>query len=244
MVNTWRNSYFESDGVRALFILPQSWTDHYIPMSVDPQPKELVVLAALGGNLRRALTDVLRVAVNALEQRDQIVVEDFVVVSTPQPPLAAELLERDAAEGARLAVVGCFLSLFGLGFRGLRRHRLGLEFLRRPSDLNGVQILLGTRLAEVQRLRLPFTNLRDVHGGRLGAATALLHKALKQTVSLNSMGTGRSVKSLFSALAGRFAGLQSGKLLAGLIGFALRSLSQAAGGSHCSAYDGRSAMRH
>src|SRR5262249_22668413 len=36
MVNTWRNSYFESDGVRALCVLPQSWTDRFIPMSVMP----------------------------------------------------------------------------------------------------------------------------------------------------------------------------------------------------------------
>jgi hypothetical protein len=42
MVNTWRNSYFESDGVRALFVLPQSWTDAFIPITIVPQPKQIV----------------------------------------------------------------------------------------------------------------------------------------------------------------------------------------------------------
>ena len=42
MVNTWRSSYFKTDGVRMLFVLPQSWTDRYIPMRIDPAPAELV----------------------------------------------------------------------------------------------------------------------------------------------------------------------------------------------------------
>lgn len=42
MVNTWRTSYFESDGVRVLYVLPQSWTERFIPMKLDPKPRELV----------------------------------------------------------------------------------------------------------------------------------------------------------------------------------------------------------
>jgi hypothetical protein len=42
MVNTWRTSYFTSDGTRVLFVLPQSWTDRFIPMKVEPAPAELV----------------------------------------------------------------------------------------------------------------------------------------------------------------------------------------------------------
>lgn len=42
MVNTWRTSYFTSDGVRVLFVLPQSWTDKFIPMTITPAPAELV----------------------------------------------------------------------------------------------------------------------------------------------------------------------------------------------------------
>ena len=42
MVNTWRTSYFTSEGVRVLFVLPQTWTDKFIPMKINPVPAELV----------------------------------------------------------------------------------------------------------------------------------------------------------------------------------------------------------
>lgn len=42
MVNTWRSSYFKTDGLRMLFVLPPSWTDRYIPMRIDPSPAQLV----------------------------------------------------------------------------------------------------------------------------------------------------------------------------------------------------------
>jgi hypothetical protein len=42
MVNTWTTSYFQTDGIRVLFVLPQRWTDSFIPMSVTPRPKQVV----------------------------------------------------------------------------------------------------------------------------------------------------------------------------------------------------------
>ena len=42
MVNTWTASYFQTDGVRVLFVLPQSWTDAFIPMTVSPTPAQIV----------------------------------------------------------------------------------------------------------------------------------------------------------------------------------------------------------
>ena len=42
MVNTWKSSYFKTDGVRLLFVLPQSWTDRFIPMRITPRPAQLV----------------------------------------------------------------------------------------------------------------------------------------------------------------------------------------------------------
>ncbi len=42
MVNTWKSSYFKTDGVRLLFVMPQSWTDRFIPMRIKPAPYELV----------------------------------------------------------------------------------------------------------------------------------------------------------------------------------------------------------
>jgi hypothetical protein len=42
MVNTWSSSYFKTDGVRVLFVMPQTWTDRYIPLTVQPRPAQLV----------------------------------------------------------------------------------------------------------------------------------------------------------------------------------------------------------
>ena len=42
MVNTWTTSYFQTDGIRVLFVLPQSWTDAFIPMRIAPKPREVV----------------------------------------------------------------------------------------------------------------------------------------------------------------------------------------------------------
>lgn len=42
MVNTWRSSYFKTDGLRVLFVLPQAWTERFIPMELKPKPAELV----------------------------------------------------------------------------------------------------------------------------------------------------------------------------------------------------------
>lgn len=42
MVRTWRESYFKTPGSRVLFVMPQTWTDAFIPMNLRPQPKEVV----------------------------------------------------------------------------------------------------------------------------------------------------------------------------------------------------------
>ena len=42
MVNTWRTSYFTSDGIRMLVVMPKSWTDAFIPLQISPAPDEIV----------------------------------------------------------------------------------------------------------------------------------------------------------------------------------------------------------
>jgi hypothetical protein len=40
MVNTWKRQWFRTPGVRLLYLIPQSWTDQSIPLSLVPQPDE------------------------------------------------------------------------------------------------------------------------------------------------------------------------------------------------------------
>jgi hypothetical protein len=42
MVNTWSESYFRTEGIRTLFILPQAWTDEFIPLNINPKPEQMV----------------------------------------------------------------------------------------------------------------------------------------------------------------------------------------------------------
>jgi hypothetical protein len=35
MLETWKLSYFDSEGLRVFFLLPQSWTDYHLPLSIS-----------------------------------------------------------------------------------------------------------------------------------------------------------------------------------------------------------------
>ncbi len=41
MVRTWKGSWFQEDGLRVLYILPRTWIDRTLPMTLRPEPKEL-----------------------------------------------------------------------------------------------------------------------------------------------------------------------------------------------------------
>ena len=41
MVDTWRRSYFESDGLRVLYVTPPAWVDQILPIEITPRPEEL-----------------------------------------------------------------------------------------------------------------------------------------------------------------------------------------------------------
>jgi hypothetical protein len=42
MVDTWSKSYFRSQGLRVLYIVPRAWTDKLLPITISPRPVELV----------------------------------------------------------------------------------------------------------------------------------------------------------------------------------------------------------
>lgn len=42
MVNTWEKSYFQTEGLRLLYILPRATVDEVIPLQVQPAPDQLV----------------------------------------------------------------------------------------------------------------------------------------------------------------------------------------------------------
>ncbi len=42
MVDTWDRSYFKIEGVRILYIVPRTWTDALLPITITPAPQSLV----------------------------------------------------------------------------------------------------------------------------------------------------------------------------------------------------------
>lgn len=42
MVNTWEGGYFQTKGLRLLYVLPREWTEEILPIKITPAPKALV----------------------------------------------------------------------------------------------------------------------------------------------------------------------------------------------------------
>jgi hypothetical protein len=42
MVKTWRESWFEEEGSRVIYLLPRTWTDETLPLTIEPKPREIV----------------------------------------------------------------------------------------------------------------------------------------------------------------------------------------------------------
>lgn len=42
MVNTWEGGYFQTKGLRLLYVLPNEWTEEILPMKLSPAPSSLV----------------------------------------------------------------------------------------------------------------------------------------------------------------------------------------------------------
>lgn len=42
MVNTWKDQWFEEEGTRVLYLLPRSWTDRALPLTISPAPANIV----------------------------------------------------------------------------------------------------------------------------------------------------------------------------------------------------------
>ena len=86
MVNTWRSSYFKTEGIRALFVLPQAWTEGFIPMAITPRPRELV----------RVMVGRLELLTPAREQLAEAAVRDL---ASPDPARRLAGFETLRAQG-------------------------------------------------------------------------------------------------------------------------------------------------
>jgi hypothetical protein len=73
MLETWRLSYFESEGVRLFFVLPRSWTDAHLPLSIStPADVTRVMLGRIelvSAHQRTVLEQLLKLPESAFDIR-------------------------------------------------------------------------------------------------------------------------------------------------------------------------------
>jgi hypothetical protein len=81
MVDTWKSSWFEEEGLRVLYLLPRPWTDSILPLELRPQSRELVRVMVgrtemLSPGLETRIRDGLKEAVAGDEEaRGQLITE-------------------------------------------------------------------------------------------------------------------------------------------------------------------------
>jgi len=82
MVATWRDAWFENQGVRILYILPRAWTDSTLPITMTPKPSELTrVMVGRAEVFTPVMTQQLCKCVDGFRQSDpaikQAALDDF-----------------------------------------------------------------------------------------------------------------------------------------------------------------------
>ncbi|HKQ40311.1 MAG TPA: hypothetical protein VJ063_19715 [Verrucomicrobiae bacterium] len=81
MVKTWNDSWFAEDGIRILYVLPRTWTDRTLPLSIEPKPDEIERVMVgraeviLPSQEWRLLKEIVRYSETAPEQRAAIIDE-------------------------------------------------------------------------------------------------------------------------------------------------------------------------
>ncbi|QEH37230.1 hypothetical protein OJF2_58170 [Aquisphaera giovannonii] len=108
MVNTWTASYFKTEGIRALFVLPQTWTDAFIPMGITPRPEKLVrVMVGRLELLSKERERRAEVAVEGLTSPDATTREDAYRFLRDQgryaEPIIRRVMRTTESEDVRLA---------------------------------------------------------------------------------------------------------------------------------------------
>lgn len=79
MVRTWKDSWFEEEGVRVLYVLPRTWTDRTLPLALDPPPHELTrVMVGRAEVLPPQLERILAEDLAKAEQGDAVARKEFV----------------------------------------------------------------------------------------------------------------------------------------------------------------------
>jgi hypothetical protein len=130
MVNTWSKSYFQTEGIRVLFVLPQSWTDTFIPITIEPRPRQVVrVMVGRLELLSRNRERLAETAINELAGPDPIkrqqAFEFLLAQGRYVEPIVRRILKTTQDDGVRTVCRRLLLTEFVTDLRAA---------LRQPAD--------------------------------------------------------------------------------------------------------------
>jgi hypothetical protein len=100
MVNTWKDSWFQEEGVRVLYVLPREWTDRILPLTLEPSPRELTRVMVgraevITPEMQNTFAESLRKAIAGdLEARQRTIVQMAKLGRFAEP--AVRLVTKDA----------------------------------------------------------------------------------------------------------------------------------------------------
>ncbi|HKY34968.1 MAG TPA: hypothetical protein VJN18_03410 [Polyangiaceae bacterium] len=108
MVNTWKRQWFRTPGVRLLYVIPQSWTDESIPLSISPKPEKTLRVMLIRVELITPEQEAADVAaIKLFDSAPQAAAAHFVALGRFEEPRLrrALALQASAAASAYLATI-------------------------------------------------------------------------------------------------------------------------------------------
>lgn len=90
MLETWRLSYFDSEGLRLFFLLPQSWTDHHLPLSISAPAN---VTRVMVGRIE-LVSDTQRAALERLHSLPEKALQILPIYVDREPDAVNQTLEQ------------------------------------------------------------------------------------------------------------------------------------------------------
>jgi hypothetical protein len=206
MVNTWTSSYFQTDGTRVLFILPQSWTEAFIPMTVEPRPKQVVRVMVgrvelLTPQRERLAESAVRSLADADPQARQRAFAFLREQGRYVEPIVRRVLATSADEQVRVLCRRLLLTEFVTELRDASR-----------SAADGKRLNVDPRLVRAQHARL----LREMgmESEAKAEAAAVLRALMEaplgstmeiQAVALEASGDDPTASNLYGALIGEWS---------------------------------------
>jgi hypothetical protein len=126
MLNTWERSYFQNPGTRVFFVVPQSWTDAVIPLTINTEAKITRVMVGRVEVVTKKQRDLLAKMATATLAPGELKSAIAAMESLQKDPAKQEAYNALAGGGGNLADLGVEAPEVYKQFLALGRFRTAL----------------------------------------------------------------------------------------------------------------------